>query len=221
MLPSSLTSRASLHSSRWPLCRVLVLFALLAQPASGQSEERSKDVFDDFGRGWRGTWMVRSMAPRPTRYDVVSDGEGVFLRGTSAGSASALWRRLDIERPKVLKLSWRWRVEMSLGGNQGEKTKGGDDYAARLLVAFGADPFSRTTPALCYVWAAREPVGSTYPNPFAANVATIVIESGDERSGQWTGERRDVLVDFRAAFGGRPDTVAAIAVIVDTDNTKN
>ncbi len=164
--------------------------------------------------------MVRRMAPRSTRYEVVSDRGEVFLRGTSAGSASALWRQLDLERPRVLKLSWRWRVEMSLGGNEGEKTKAGDDYAARLLVAFGADPFSRTTPSLCYVWAAHEPVGSVFPNPYAANVATIVLESGDERSGQWTGERRDVLADFRASFGGRPDTVAAIAVIVDTDDTK-
>ena len=58
-----------------------------------------------------------------------------------------------------------------------------------------------------------------YSNPYADNVATIVLESGDERSGRWIREDRDFVRDFRQVFGRSPEMVTALALIVDTDNT--
>ena len=89
-----------------------------------------------------------------------------------------------------------------------------------LRSVFGPELFSLRTQALCYVWAAEQPVGEVYSNPYADNVATIVLESGDERSGRWIREDRDFVRDFRQVFGRSPEMVTAVALIVDTDNTR-
>ena len=164
--------------------------------------------------------MARKLASRSTRFDVVlASGERV-LRATSHASASALYRLLDVETRTAIELSWRWKVASSLVGNRNERSKDGDDYAARVLVTFGSRSFSRSTKILCYVWAASEPVGAAFPSPRSDNVATIVLESGNEMSGEWIPERRDLLEDFRMAFGQPPKRPpGAIAVIVDTDDT--
>ncbi len=68
-------------------------------------------------------------------------------------------------------------------------------------------------------WAGNEAVGSVYPSPYASSFATVVLESGDEHSGQWVTERRDFVADFRSIFGKTQEMVTAIAIMVDTDNT--
>ncbi len=194
---------------------------MISSTLAGQSAPaRPLDLFDNFRPGWRESWVDRRRGRGSTRYDVVPEGAKSVLRATSEGSASALWRMLQLERPSELLLSWRWRVERSLTGNENERRKKGDDYAARVLIAFGPGLESRQTRGLSYVWARSEPVGSVFSSPYTGSIATIVLESGDERKGRWVRERRDVLADFRAAFGVSPDRVAGVAVMVDTDDTE-
>ncbi len=163
--------------------------------------------------------MERRLSRRPTRYRVVQDRGNAVLQAESASSGSALWRTVSLHPVERGTITWRWKVARSLSSNDNETTKRGDDYAARLFVMFGPDLFGRKTRAICYVWAGREAVGSVYPNPYTSSVATIVVESGDERSGEWITEQRDFVTDFRTIFGEPPETVTAVAVMVDTDNT--
>jgi len=206
----------SVRSNPGSPCLVMVLFALAGQPAAALS----LDLFDGFRPGWRESWVERGTGRGSARYEVVPGQKKPVLRATSAGSASGLWRGLRLERPRELLLSWRWKVEKSLKGNESERRRKGDDFAARVLIVFGPGLESRRTRGLCYVWAGSEPVGSVFPNPYTTRIATIVLESGDERKGQWVSERRDALSDFRAAFGANPDSVAGVAVMVDTDDTQ-
>jgi hypothetical protein len=90
---------------------------------------------------------------------------------------------------------------------------------ARLFVVFDPDEFGPSTEAICYVWAANEPVGAIYPNPYFNRVGTIVVESGSHHVGEWVAEERDFIADYWMAFGKPPETVAAVAIMVDTDNT--
>ncbi len=132
------------------------------------------------------------------------------------------FRLLDVEPRKTLELSWRWKVASSLTANRNERSKDGDDYAARVLLTFGSGTFSRSTRGLCYVWAAGEPVGAVFRSPHLDNVATIVLERGNEKSGEWILEQRDVWDDFQMGFGRPPEgSPGAIAVIVDTDDTQS
>jgi hypothetical protein len=47
----------------------------------------------------------------------------------------------------------------------------------------------------------------------------IAVQSGPARAGEWLTERRDILADFRRAFGEEPPRIGAIAIMTDTDNT--
>jgi hypothetical protein len=47
----------------------------------------------------------------------------------------------------------------------------------------------------------------------------IVVESGPVHLNQWRSVRRDIVADFRRAFGDDPPRISGIAVMTDTDNT--
>ena len=47
----------------------------------------------------------------------------------------------------------------------------------------------------------------------------IVVESGPEKVNQWVNEERNVLEDYRKAFGEDPPLVSGVALMTDTDNT--
>ena len=117
-------------------------------------------------------------------------------------------------------------------------TKAGDDYAARIYVAFALDPdqsslwqrmrhktanamTERELPgsALNYIWANQAAPETMVPNPFAREARMIVLQSGNAHSGQWIEEERNILEDYKRAFGEPPPEIIWIAIMTDTDNT--
>jgi hypothetical protein len=48
----------------------------------------------------------------------------------------------------------------------------------------------------------------------------IVIESGKSRLNEWITEERNVYDDFVKAFGQNPPKISGVAIMTDTDNTK-
>ncbi|MDX1430007.1 MAG: DUF3047 domain-containing protein, partial [Rhodothermales bacterium] len=175
----------------------------------------------DFEEGGTDGWRETRLAERSNSFDVVEVEAGSALRATSERAASALLKSVEVELGEGATLRWRWKVRSSIAGNDRERYRDGDDYAARLFVVFDDDRLRRDTRAICYVWASHEPVGSTYENPFFESVATVVVESGDELAGGWVLEERDFVADYRQAFGEEPTTLGAVALMVDTDNTNS
>jgi len=49
----------------------------------------------------------------------------------------------------------------------------------------------------------------------------IVMESGSERVGEWIMEERNVYEDYKKAFGEEPTNISGVAIMTDTDNTKD
>ena len=47
----------------------------------------------------------------------------------------------------------------------------------------------------------------------------IVLQSGNAMAGQWIGEKRNLVEDYRMAFGQKPPRIMGIAIMTDTDNT--
>jgi hypothetical protein len=47
----------------------------------------------------------------------------------------------------------------------------------------------------------------------------IVVESGAANVNRWREAERDLVADFRAAFGEEPPPISGVAVASDTDNT--
>jgi hypothetical protein len=206
---------------RYRLATVAALLALSGQPFGRElgAQDAPATLRLDFGGAWADRWTEVKLARRANRFIAVELEGAAALKVESAGSASALWHPVGPAAAQGGIVSWRWRVDRPLTGNGREREKRGDDYAARVFVIFGGEPFARGTRAICYVWAASERLGAVYPNPYFPEVATVVLRSGDARAGDWVAERRDVIRDYRDAFDEAPGPLVAVAVMVDTDNT--
>jgi hypothetical protein len=185
--------------------------------------------------GWEALTFPR--VSRHTRYTVVREGEGFVLRAESEAAASALYHPLDLD-PKVYRvLSWRWKVDAVLDRSDPRK-KSGDDYAARVYVAFRYDPatastwerarygalrlfYGRYPPGLVlnYVWESRLPVGTVLDNAYSARARMVVARSGAAEAGRWVTERHDVYADYRRIIGGEPPRIVGVALMTDTDDT--
>jgi hypothetical protein len=175
---------------------------------------------------------------RHTDYSLVADAaQGTVVRADARASASGLMRRLDLDAHAHPLLRWRWKVARPIAGGDVTR-KDGDDYAARIYVSFRYAPerlslaqraryaaarlvYGEYPPhaGLNYIWDARASVGTVVANPYTDRVRMIVVESGAGRAGSWLGYERDIVADYRAAFGEDPPPIAGIAIMTDSDNT--
>lgn len=201
----------------WVIAAALGL-ALGGLPSRALAQGETLVLEEDFSDGVAG-WSLVRLDRRSTAYaGSVMAGEPVLV-ATSSNAAAGFVREFRTPAPERATLSWRWRILHSLTDNDRERTRGGDDYVARVFALFGDRPFKRGTRALSYVWAGREPPGSRYRNPVISDVATFVVRSGDDYAERWMYEQRDLVTDFRTAFGEDPPPLTGIAVVVDTDDT--
>jgi hypothetical protein len=148
---------------------------------------------------------------------VEDDGKRFYIKATSNAAASGLIYKIEYEAREQPILRWSWKIERTLAKGD-ERTKAGDDYAARVYVVFPTLFFWRTK-VLNYIWANKLPRGEALPSAFTANSMMIAVESGNERAGQWRNEERNIHEDFKKYFKTEPPRVGAIAIMTDTDNT--
>ena len=170
-----------------------VLCLACVVPSVAQSKK--VQILGDFSEGWQSDWLERRYGGKSTSYEVVTEDDTVkILKGRSVEGGSAMWHMLALKAGRFVRLSWTWKIDDVLDKKIMERTKRGDDYAARLFVIFEPHLVNWKTNAICYVWATNEPVGAKYPNPYAKNVMTIVVQSGKENRRDWMEENRDVLM---------------------------
>ena len=58
-----------------------------------------------------------------------------------------------------------------------------------------------------------------WPSAVTANARMVAVRSGPARLGELLTERRNVREDWRRAFGEDIDTLDAVAIMTDTDNS--
>lgn len=170
-------------------------------------------------------------------YTLVRDGGTTVVRGQADGSASGIVRNIELDPNRFPMLTWRWKAENVIeGGNI--RSKGGDDYPARIYVTFDYDPSDLSfgdrlkyralralgydnipVRALTYVWANRASETDIVPNAYTDWVQMVPVQSGASGVGEWKRERRDIVRDYRAAFGEEPPAISGIAIMTDGDNT--
>lgn len=223
----------------------LVLLAAAGSVATARAQHASTLVVGAFsssspGGTWPAEWqpLTFEKIARHTVYQIVEDADAVVIRASSQSAASGLIRRIRIDPNEYPIVQWRWKVAGVV--DKGDVTrKAGDDYAARLYVTFEFDPqraglveaakfraarvlFGAETPyrALNYIWESRAPQGNIVPNPYTDRTMMIVVRSGSAEAGRWIVEERDVLEDYRKAFGTDPPKISGIAIMTDTDNTQ-
>jgi hypothetical protein len=192
---------------------VLVIVVILCMAAIVYADILDISRFSTEGlSGWE-----RKSFKGETEYSIVHEGNHTVVKAHSKDAASGLFRKVQLDPLQYRYLKWKWKVVEPLGIGA-EKTKGGDDYSARVYVVFPGLFFWQTK-AINYVWSSRLPKGESFPNPYTGNAMMVVVESGAEKVGTWVSEERDILADYRRLFGGEPRQLGAVAVMTDTDNT--
>ncbi|MDX1457777.1 MAG: DUF3047 domain-containing protein [Marinobacter sp.] len=174
---------------------------------------------------------------RHSRYRLVEDNGDQVVEATTDNSASGLIARVSVEPGESLLLRWRWKVSNVFEQGDARK-KSGDDYPARIYVAFRFEPedagfferakrktvevvFGEELPgnALNYIWANRLPEGRIVANPFTDTTMMVAVNSGPQKVGEWVTVERDIVADYKAAFGRNPPELAGVAIMSDSDNT--
>ncbi|MEX0603243.1 MAG: DUF3047 domain-containing protein [Marinobacter sp.] len=174
---------------------------------------------------------------RHSRYELVQDNGVQVIKAQTSNSASGLIARVRLDPEQRPVLEWRWKVSGVY--EQGDaRNKSGDDYPARIYVAFEFEPdkagfFERAKRkametlageelpgnALNYIWANKLPVGSVVPNPYTEATQMIAVNSGVSQAGEWVTISRNIVEDYKKAFGEAPPTIVGIAIMSDSDNT--
>jgi hypothetical protein len=185
---------------------------------------------------WLG-WGLNSGKQR-TDYRLVNGAAGTVLQADAEQAATGLYRRVRVDPGRQPVLEWSWRVEKLVAG--ADLRKGSrEDSAARLVISFHGDPArldfedrARLRLAkvfageplpyamLIYVWSNQIAVETALPSPQIDRIRMVVVESGGARLGQWLTYRRNVLEDYRRAFGEDPGDIVAVGVLTDADNTR-
>ncbi|MEF8792692.1 DUF3047 domain-containing protein [Thiohalorhabdus sp.] len=153
-----------------------------------------------------------------TAYRLVTEDGREVVRADSNGSASGLYREIKVDLDRTPYLEWSWKVAADLG-SPAERTRGGDDYPARVYVIFSGGIAFWRTKTISYVWSSAQPRGTTWSSAYTDQARMVAVRGEGAATGRWHRERRDVAADYRALFGGEAGEVDAVAVMTDTDNT--
>ncbi|WP_455209762.1 DUF3047 domain-containing protein [Kaarinaea lacus] len=162
-------------------------------------------------------WDTKSFKEH-TRYTTVNIDGRDAIKAQSTNAASGLVRKIKVDLTKTPYLHWHWRVDNVLQDTK-EKTRQGDDYAARVYVIVSGGLFFWQTRALNYVWSSNQPVNSSWPNAYTGNAVMLAVRSGTAQNGQWLHETRNVLEDLPVYIQKSATHIDAVAIMTDTDNS--
>lgn len=163
-------------------------------------------------------WEEKSVSGR-TEYSLTEEDGRTVLAANSKASASEFFRRMEVDLIRTPVLNWSWKVEKALLAGD-ERSKSGDDYAVRVYVVFSDGSSLWKTRVLNYVWSGNQPVGTQWVNVSSGVSRMIAVETGIDHLGQWRIYRRNIREDFKQQFAEDVTHVQAIAVMTDTDDTR-
>ena len=194
----------------------ITLCLLLAAPVESFDSDLHLGKFSTGDlAGWKDQTI--GLMKAKTTYKLIKDNDRTVLIAHSTKAASGQIYKMNLEPKEFPILKWSWKIDHIIKKGD-EKTKDGDDFAARLYVVFPRGFFSKTR-AICYVWANKLPRGEHVISPFTTNIITVAADSGEELAGHWTFHQRNIYEDYKTFFGEEPPKIGAVAIMTDTDNT--
>jgi hypothetical protein len=223
---------------------VLIAIGLLIAPTAARAESPSVIEVGKFSSGSVGQAMpdgwkplIFKKIPKHTSYEVVKDGGVTIVKAVSDASASGLIKPVVIDPKEYPIVRWRWKIDNVLQRSD-VALKEGDDFPARLYITFEYDAdkvsFGKKlkfkagralfgdipVAALNYIWETKTPVGTIVENAYTDFAKMVIVESGTQKVGMWIDEERNIYEDYKNAFGEEPPMINGVAIMSDTDNTK-
>ena len=172
-------------------------------------------------------WTFRGIPP--TDYAL----GGSTLTITASQSSSVVYGVVPTAARQAAQASWQWQVAQGVGPTD-LAARGGDDRSIALYFVFvdaeTAARFGDSTPSmsrllgmrggrtLIYVWGGNSARGTVLDSPYLRGRGkTVVLRSAG--TGGWTSETVDLAGDHQRAFGAAKQTLIAIGVSSDSDDT--
>jgi len=217
---------------------VLFGFPLFSHPQPleiGVGKFSAEAAGDHLPLGWKP--LTFKKIEKYTVYTLVKEDDAIAVKAVANASASGLIREIKIDPREYPIVQWRWKVGNILKKGDVHR-KEGDDYPARIYIAFEYDPaklsffdrlkygtakllYGQYPPlgAINYIWESKASIGTIVPNPYTDRVMMFVVESGETKLDRWVDEERNVYEDYKQAFGDEPPLISGVAIMTDTDNT--
>ena len=202
----------------------IILASLLLTLLSVNIESHSKELTDGsinvalFSEMEMRGWENKSFEGE-TQYEIKQENQNYFLHAASMQSASALYKKMKINIEDTPYLNWSWRVDQDLP-ELDEKTKTGDDYAARIYVVFKTGFTPLSAKALNYVWSSNHTIDTHWPNAYTEKAIMIPLRCKLDEAGTWYHEKVNIKEDLLKHFDKTPKFIDGIAIMTDTDNSK-
>lgn len=171
-------------------------------------------------------------------YEIEVKGNDSYLKTTSNASASGIVYKEEFNVYEFPNVAWQWRVE-NVYKNGDAKTKAGDDYPLRIYIIFKYDPekagfwdkvkykaaklvYGEYPPhsSLNYIWANKEHDKSLITSAYTEKSRMILLQQGASNIGKWLTQDINIIEDYKTAFGTPPPATGSIAIMNDSDNTK-
>lgn len=168
--------------------------------------------------GWR---KYETPGGRPA-YDftVVEDAGRRALDLKSAADHSTIAKEVHVALEVTPLVEWEWKV-LTLPSGADLRARATSDTTGHLFVIWPRFPALLRSRLIGYVWDASLPVGTIVKSSKTSTVTFIVVRRGEDGLGQWLPERRNVVDDHRRVFGEVPDNPQAVALSIDTNDTRS
>jgi Protein of unknown function (DUF3047) len=147
---------------------------------------------------------------------LVQDNGKQVLQMRSERASFSLQKQVRIALQASPVLVWQWKVtELPRGGDF--RRSNTDDQAAQLIVAFSSSRF------LTYIWDSTAPKGlvAAAPAPVFKKIFAVVMESGSQNLSNWITERRNLLDDYKKAFGEAPEVIEGVRIQINSQHTQS
>ncbi len=179
--------------------------------------------------------MVVFRTRKPTDYQIVQDQNRAVLHARAEGATSGLRQQVNIDPTAEPWINWQWKIGAQVN-TVSKASVETEDSPVRIVLGFDGDKDTLTFgeqimfetaklitghdfpfATLMYVWDSKLPTGTVQHSKRSNRIRSIVVDHGPEGVGQWRDFSRNIIDDYKKAYGEMPGKLIAIGVLTDTD----
>ena len=154
-----------------------------------------------------------------TKWSFGSNENGNFIKAEAEGTGSGLGKEILIDLNKTPFINITWKVETNLTGIV-EQSKKGHDYAARVFVVKKTGSTALSNRAVNYVFSSNNKVGENWRSPYTKKSIDYVLATTLINNNEWVSVKANVKEDFKKLHDLEVSELNGIAIMTDTDNSK-
>lgn len=153
-------------------------------------------------------------------FTLVEDEGRRALRLRSHNDHSTIAKAIRVNLRATPIVEWTWKV-LKLPVGADIRKKEASDLTGHIFVMWPRFPAMLRSRLIGYVWDSTGQALEVERSRKTAAVTFVVVRSGAQDLDRWLTERRNVYEDYRKVFGEAPEDPAAIALSIDTNDTRS